>query len=44
MQIHKRKYFEYSVKKEIFWRKLFFKEKEQERDFKISFEGMPDNF
>ena len=44
MQIYKRKYFEHSVKKEIFWTKLIFKTKEQERDFMISFEDMPENF
>ena len=44
MQIYERKYFEYSAKKQLFWMKLFFKTKEQERDFMISFEGMPENF
>ena len=44
MQIYKRKCVEQSVKKEIFWTKLIFKTKEQERDFVISFEGMPENF
>ena len=43
MQIYERKYFEYSAKKELFWMKLFFKTKEQERDFMISCEGMPEN-
>ena len=32
------------VKKEIFWTKLIFKTKEQERDNMISVEGMSDNF
>ena len=44
MQIYKRKYFQHSAKKGIFWTKLIFKTKEQERDFMISFEGMPENF
>ena len=44
MQIYKRKYFEHSAKKGIFWTKLIFKTKKQERDFMISFEGMPENF
>ena len=41
MQIYKREYFEHSIKKGIFWTKLIFKTNEQERDFMISFEGMP---
>ena len=44
MQICKRKYFEHGVKKEIFGTKVIFKTKEQDRDFMISFEGMPENF
>ena len=44
MQIYKRKYFEHSAKKQIFWTKLTFKTKEQECDFMISFEGRPENF
>ena len=39
-----RKYFEHSVKRKTFWKKLIFKTKDQERDFMISFEGMPENF
>ena len=37
MQIHERKHFENSVKKETFLTKLIFKTKEHERDFMISF-------
>ena len=44
MQIYKRKYFEDIVKKEIFWKKLIFKTKEQEGDFMISLEVMSENF
>ena len=45
MQIYKRKYFEDIVKTEIYWTKLIFKTKEQEReDFMKSFGGMPENF
>ena len=44
MNIYKRKYFEHSVKKKIFWTKLIFKTKEEELHFMISFEGMPENF
>ena len=43
MQTYKRKYFKYSVKSKFFWTKLIFKIKEQERDFMIKFEGMPEN-
>ena len=38
MQIYKRKYFEHCLNNEIF------KTKEQEHDFMISFEGIPENF
>ena len=44
MQIYKGKHFEHNVKKKIFWTKLIFRTKEQEHDFTISFEGMPENF
>ena len=37
MQIYKRKYYEHSVKKEIFWTKLTFRIKEEDRGFMISF-------
>ena len=32
------------VKRKFFWRKLIFKTKAQERDFIVSFEGMPKKF
>ena len=35
--MYKRKYFEHDLKKEVFWTKLIFKTKEQERNFMISF-------
>ena len=35
--MYKRKYFEHNLKKEVFWAKLIFKTKEQERNFMISF-------
>ena len=43
MQIFERKYFEHTVKQEIFWTKLNFKAKEQQRDFMISFEAVLEN-
>ena len=42
MQIYKRKFFEHSAKNEIFWTKLIFETKEQDKlydKFMISFEG-----
>ena len=43
-KIYKRKYSEHSEKNNFFCTKLIFKTKDQQCDFIISFEGMPENF